>query len=78
MEDWDRASLLNAIHDAANETALENLRINLLGKSGEITQLLKTLGSMSPEERQAKAVTKARKLRERFTHKGDVGDRPFK
>ena len=30
---------------------LENQRVSLLGKSGEITQLLKQLGSLSPEER---------------------------
>jgi hypothetical protein len=35
-------------------------------------------GVVKTEERQAKAVTRARKLREKFTHKGDVGDRPFK
>ncbi|MBW8308461.1 MAG: phenylalanine--tRNA ligase subunit alpha [Candidatus Paracaedibacteraceae bacterium] len=33
---------------------LEELRIRLLGKSGEITSLLKTLGSLAPEERKEK------------------------
>jgi phenylalanyl-tRNA synthetase alpha chain len=32
--------------------ALESARIAVLGKNGELTALLKTLGSMSPEERQ--------------------------
>jgi phenylalanyl-tRNA synthetase alpha chain len=34
---------------------LEALRVALLGKSGEITQQLKSLGKMSPEERTAQA-----------------------
>ena len=33
---------------------LEELRVRLLGKSGEITSLLKTLGSLAPEERKEK------------------------
>ena len=36
---------------AADVAALEALRIAALGKSGSISGLLKTLGSMSPEER---------------------------
>ncbi len=38
---------------AADLDALEAVRIALLGKSGSISALLKTLGSMSPEQRQA-------------------------
>jgi len=34
---------------------VEDLRVALLGKRGSISGLLKTLGAMSPEERQAKA-----------------------
>ncbi|MBN8832515.1 MAG: phenylalanine--tRNA ligase subunit alpha [Sphingomonadales bacterium] len=34
--------------------ALEALRVGALGKSGVVTGLLKTLGAMTPEERQAK------------------------
>lgn len=34
--------------------SLEDLRIRLLGKSGEITSMLKTLGSLPPEERKEK------------------------
>nr|WP_269516634.1 hypothetical protein [Candidatus Paracaedibacter acanthamoebae] len=33
---------------------LEELRVRLLGKAGEITSLLKTLGSLAPEERKEK------------------------
>lgn len=46
----------NEIHDqiaaAADLDALEAVRIALLGKQGSISALLKTLGAMSPEERQ--------------------------
>jgi phenylalanyl-tRNA synthetase alpha chain len=48
----DETSLIDRIAQAPDETTLENLRISLLGKQGEITALLKTLGAMSPEERQ--------------------------
>jgi phenylalanyl-tRNA synthetase alpha chain len=41
------------IADAADLDALEAVRIALLGKSGSISALLKTLGGMSPEQRQA-------------------------
>ena len=38
--------------DAANSTAaLEELRIKLLGKKGELTAVLKQMGKLSPEER---------------------------
>lgn len=40
-----------AIQSAQDLTALENLRIQYLGKKGEITALLKNLGTLSPEER---------------------------
>ena len=36
----------------ANATELETLRIALVGKQGDVTALLKTLGGMSPDERQ--------------------------
>jgi phenylalanyl-tRNA synthetase alpha chain len=52
MVSLDTASILDAIRNATDATALENLRIRLLGKQGDITALLKTLGGMSPEERQ--------------------------
>jgi len=44
--------LLEAINAAADEPALETLRIAALGKKGTISELLKTLGKMSPQERQ--------------------------
>src|SRR4051812_5508375 len=36
---------------AADEAALEAVRVSALGKSGSVTALLKTLGGMSPDER---------------------------
>jgi len=44
-------SSLDAISSATSSAALEELRVKYLGKSGEITALLKTLGSLPPEER---------------------------
>ena len=49
-----KTDLLAAIA-IADADALEAIRVSALGKSGTITALLKTLGSMSPEERTAKA-----------------------
>lgn len=45
--------ILGQITVAADLDALEAIRIALLGKSGSISALLKTLGGMSPEQRQA-------------------------
>jgi phenylalanyl-tRNA synthetase alpha chain len=42
---------LAAIEAAADEAALETVRIGALGKKGTISALLSTLGKMSPEER---------------------------
>jgi phenylalanyl-tRNA synthetase alpha chain len=44
--------LLGAIAGAAGPEALEAVRVAAMGKSGSVTALLKTLGSMSPEARQ--------------------------
>ncbi|WP_284123753.1 phenylalanine--tRNA ligase subunit alpha [Parerythrobacter aestuarii] len=44
---------LERIAAAADADALEALRVEYLGKQGTISALLKTLGKMSPEERQA-------------------------
>jgi phenylalanyl-tRNA synthetase alpha chain len=45
--------LTRAIAGAADERALEEVRVAALGKKGPIAELLKTLGSMSPDERKA-------------------------
>src|SRR5690606_14848270 len=48
------ADTLNAIDAAKDEAALEAVRVGALGKKGTISELLKTLGGMSPEERKTK------------------------
>ena len=45
-------SALAEIAAAQDRDALENLRVALLGKRGSVSGLLKTLGAMSPEQRQ--------------------------
>ena len=44
---------LESINALNTPTDLEGLRVKLLGKNGEITGLLKTLGSLPPEERKS-------------------------
>ena len=46
-------SLIADIGGTADLAALEAIRIGALGKQGTVTALLKTLGGMSPDERQA-------------------------
>ncbi|WP_293874343.1 MULTISPECIES: phenylalanine--tRNA ligase subunit alpha [unclassified Sphingomonas] len=45
--------MLTAIDAATGLDALEAVRVEALGKQGNVTQLLKTLGKMSPEQRQS-------------------------
>ena len=42
------------IAESADETALDAVRVAVLGKKGSVSELLKTLGSMTPEERKAR------------------------
>lgn len=44
-------SALRAIADSSDERSLEQLRVDYLGKKGSLTELLKGLGKLSPEER---------------------------
>src|ERR1700712_3163830 len=57
---------LSRIAAAQDLDAVEGLRVALLGKQGSISGLLKTLGGMSPEERQAEG-PKIHALREGVT-----------
>lgn len=50
-----KEDLCAAIDVAAGLEGLEAVRVHALGKNGVVTQLLKTLGGMSPEERQTEA-----------------------
>jgi phenylalanyl-tRNA synthetase alpha chain len=47
------SELTAAIGGAADEAALETVRVAALGKSGSVSALLKTLGGMTPDERKA-------------------------
>ncbi len=49
-----KTSLLTEIDAATDEAAIEAVRVNALGKKGSISELLKTLGKMTPEERQTR------------------------
>jgi len=46
-------SLLDRVASAGDLEALEALRVEALGKKGEVTQRLKSLGQLSPEDRKA-------------------------
>ena len=46
--------ILKDIEAAPDGAALEQLRVALLGKKGSVSELLKTLGPMSPDERKVK------------------------
>ncbi|WP_394648109.1 phenylalanine--tRNA ligase subunit alpha [uncultured Sphingomonas sp.] len=56
MTDTDdlKTHLLVAIDASASLDALEAVRVDALGKQGRVTQLLKTMGALSPEERQTR------------------------
>ncbi len=47
-----QSEILAAIDAAGDLDALEAIRVSALGKQGSVSALLKTLGAMSPEERQ--------------------------
>src|SRR6202171_2934666 len=45
--------ILADVDDAGDDAALETVRVAALGKSGSLTALLKTLGTLPPEERKS-------------------------
>jgi phenylalanyl-tRNA synthetase alpha chain len=47
-----QASIMAAVAAAQNEAELEEVRVGALGKKGTISERMKTLGAMSPQERQ--------------------------
>lgn len=61
-----RESALSAIRGAADEAALEALRVQYLGRKGELTKLLKDMGRLSEAERPAMGQI-ANEARERIT-----------
>ena len=46
-----RQQAIAALEEASTPAALEELRVKLLGKKGELTAVLKQMGKLSPEER---------------------------
>src|SRR5215210_3308074 len=46
--------LLTQVGDAPDEATLDGVRVAALGKKGAVSELLKTLGAMAPEERKEK------------------------
>ena len=48
-----KAELLVEVAGASDLAALEEVRIRALGQNGAVTQLMKTLGALPPEERKA-------------------------
>ena len=54
---------LEAVNQADNLQALEQVKVDFLGKKGELTQQLKSLGKLPAEERpiQGAAINKAKK-----------------
>lgn len=48
-----KAAAQNALAAADSENIIEELRVKYLGKKGELTAILKQMGSLSPEERPA-------------------------
>lgn len=49
-----KSELASQIENAADLKTLDDLRVSALGKKGRITDLMKALGTMSPEERKTK------------------------
>ena len=47
-----RDKYISAITDATDEDALEAVRLDALGKKGEVSLKMRELGKMTPEERQ--------------------------
>jgi phenylalanyl-tRNA synthetase alpha chain len=45
--------ITSAVSAASDEAALEAVRVSALGKKGSVSELMKTLGTMSPEERKS-------------------------
>ena len=49
-----KGAVLAAVSSAADIPALDDIRVSALGRKGRITDLMKTLGALPPEERKAR------------------------
>ena len=77
LESIEREAL-NRISAATDEAGLDAVRVDLLGKKGSISELLKSLGAMSPDERKSFGA-QVNALRDRVTaqiteRKASLGD----
>ncbi len=56
MSDIDtlEREIIAGVEGAGDESALEAVRVAALGKKGSVSELLKTLGAMAPDERKAR------------------------
>ena len=68
-------SLLSDIASASDEQAIEAVRVSALGKKGSISEQLKTLGAMTPEERKVLAKRIRERDQQRRRPKRDQRDR---
>jgi len=48
-----KSALVDSIAKASSSSALDEIRVSALGKKGRITDMMKTLGTLPPEERKA-------------------------
>lgn len=52
-----KTEILALVAAAGDQAALDEVRVNALGKKGRVTELMKTLGSLPPDERKAFGAT---------------------
>lgn len=72
-----KSTALSEIEEAKNLTELENIRIKYLGKKGELTSILKMMGTLSPEER-PKMGTIVNEAKNEITIKLEIKEQAFK
>lgn len=72
-----KSTALGEIEEAKNLTELENIRIKYLGKKGELTSILKMMGTLSPEER-PKMGTIVNEAKNEITSKLEIKEQAFK
>lgn len=72
-----KSTALGEIEEAKNLTELENIRIKYLGKKGELTSILKMMGTLSTEER-PKMGTIVNEAKNEITSKLEIKEQAFK
>ena len=72
-----KSTALGEIEEAKNLTELEDIRIKYLGKKGELTSILKMMGTLSPEER-PKMGTIVNEAKNEITSKLEIKEQAFK